>query len=188
MTHSDKRYRRTVERIGAEAFWLYTYQKALCGLTVDAIGLDFFRVSLNALKDARIIRLIRVLEDDSKVASFWYLFKANEKLMKQASKEADFDVDLARTLADKFLGIRNKTFVHIDKDRVFDSSELYKEADISHRDIDDFISGLWRLMQKLHVLVFDMEIECDNYTGEDIRRLAKLRDLDLNETGHGTSA
>ena len=179
MVHSDKRYRRTVERIAAEAFWIYTYQKALCGLTVDAIGLDFFRVSMNALKDARIIRLIRVLEDDSQVASFWYLFRANEKLMKKVSKETAFDIELARSLADKFLSIRNKTFVHIDKDRVFDPSELYKEADISHKDIDDFINGLWRLTQKLHVLVLGGEIECDDYTGEDIRHLADLRDLEL---------
>lgn len=186
MVHSDKRYSRTVERIAAEAFWLYPYQKALCGLTVDAIGLDFFRVSMNALKDARIIRLIRVLEDDSKVASFWYLFRANEKLMKQVAKETTFDIELARSLAAKFLGIRNKTFVHIDKERVFDPSELYKEADITHRDIDDFINSLWRLMQKLHVAVIGEEIKCDDdYTGEDIRHLADLRDRELRSKREG---
>jgi hypothetical protein len=56
-------------------------------MKVDAIGLDFFRVSLNALKDARLIRLIRVLENDSQTASFWYLLKANEKIMKTAAKD-----------------------------------------------------------------------------------------------------
>ncbi|HEB28614.1 MAG TPA: hypothetical protein ENI05_12715 [Porticoccus sp.] len=179
MTHSDKRYIRTVERIAAEAFWLYTYQKALCGLTVDAIGLDFFRVSLNALKDARIIRLIRVLEDDSKVSSFWYLVRANEKLMKKTAKESAFNIQAAKILADKFIGIRNKTFVHIDKQRVFDPSELYKEASITHDEIDDFVNGLWRLMQRLHIALLGKEIEGDNYTGEDIRHLANLRDREL---------
>lgn len=180
MTHSDKRYRRAVERIAAEAFWLHTYQKALLGLTVDAIGLDFFRVSMNALKDARIIRLIRILEDDPKSASFWYLFRADEKRMKAVSKETDFDIDLARRLAERFLGIRNKTFVHIDKERVFDPSELYKEAGITHKEIDDFISGLWRLMQRLHIVVLGKEIECDEYTGKDIKYLASLRDRELS--------
>ena len=180
MLHSDERYKRTVERIGAEAFWLYTYQKALCGLTVDAIGLDFFRVSMNALKDARIIRLIRVLEDDSKVASFWYLVRANEKLIDRAARKASFDIDLARRLADKFLGIRNKTFVHIDKDDVFDPSQLYQDASISHREIDEFIRGLWRLMKELHIEVLGEEIQCDDYTGEDIRYLADLRDRALS--------
>lgn len=179
MTHSDNRYNRVVERIGAEAFWLYTYQKAIYGMQVDAIGLDFFRVSLNALKDARLIRLIRVLEDDSQTASFWYLFRANEKIMKKVAKKTGFDIDLATDLSKRFLGIRNKTFVHIDKDRVFDPSELYKEADITHQSIDDFINGLWSLMQELHIEVFGKEIECDAYTGEDIKYLAGLRDREL---------
>lgn len=180
MTHSDKRYIRTVERISAEAFWLYTYEKALCGLTVDAIGLDFFRVSLNALKDARIIRLIRVLEDDSKVASFWYLVRANEKLMKKTAKETSFNIESAKSLAEKFIGIRNKTFVHIDKERVFDPGELYKEAGITHDEIDEFVNGLWRLMQRLHITILGKEVEGDNYTGEDIRYLADLRDRELS--------
>lgn len=176
MSHSDERYKRTVERIGAEAFWLRTYQNALCGLTVDAIGLDFFRVSMNALKDARIIRLIRVLEDDSSVASFWHLVRANEKLVYKAARRALFDIDSARRLAGKFLGIRNKTFVHIDKNDVFDPNQLYKEARITHSEVDDFIHGLWRLMQELHLELFGEKIQADDYTGEDIRRLANLRD------------
>lgn len=179
MTYSNNRYNRVVERIGAESFWLYTYQNAICGMEIDAIGLDFFRVSLNALKDARLIRLIRVLENDSQTASFWYLFKANEKLMKKAAKKTGFDIDLARDLSERFLGIRNKTFVHIDKDRVFDPSQLYKEADIKHKDIDDFINGLWKLMQELHIEVIGKEIECDTYTGEDIKYLADLRDREI---------
>ena len=181
MTHSDNRYLRVIERIGAEAFWLHTYQKAICGMQVDAIGLDFFRVSLNSLKDARLIRLIRVLEDDSQTASFWYLFRANEKIMKKVAKKTGFNIELAKDLSNRFLGIRNKTFVHIDKDRVFDPSELYKEADIKHKDIDDFIISLWKLMQELNIEVLGKEIDCDSYTGEDIKYLASLRDRELDK-------
>src|SRR5678816_2797089 len=117
---SDARFKRTVERIGAEAFWLRTYQAAICGMKVYAIGLDFFRVSLNALKDARLIRLIRALEDDSQTASFWYLLKSNERLVSMAAKQGGLDLAELRKVADGLVGIRNKTFVHIDKDGVFD--------------------------------------------------------------------
>lgn len=78
------------------------------------------------------------------------------------------------------MGIRNKTFVHIDKDDVFDPARLYKEASISHREVDEFIRGLWRLMQALHVELFGEDIQCDDYTGEDIRYLAELRDRALS--------
>lgn len=179
MSHSDKRYRRAIERIGAEAFWLYTYQKAICGLTVDAVGLDFFRVSLNALKDARIIRLIRVLEDNERVASFWYLFRTNERIFRDISKKVSFNIKLAEELTQKFLGIRDQTFVHIDKTKVFDPEQLYIDANIKHQDIDDFINGLWALMRILHLEILGEEIKCDNYTGEDIKHLAELRDKEM---------
>ena len=99
--HSDARFRRTVERIAAEAYWLDTYQNAINGMKgVDAIGLDFFRVSLNALKDARLVRLIRVLEDDSQTASFWYLLQCNACLAKKAAKKAGLDLVELRQIAD----------------------------------------------------------------------------------------
>ena len=181
------RFNRTVCRIAAEAFWLRTYQAAIEGMRVEAIGLDFFRVSLNALRDARLIRLMRVLENDSQTASFWYLLRSNEQLIEGAAKEAegmrveaigldffrvslnalrdarlirlmrvlendsqtasfwyllrsneqliegaakeaDLDLSVLRDVAGKLRGIRNKTFVHIDKEGVFDPQQYYKDS------------------------------------------------------------
>jgi AbiU2 len=176
---SDARFKRTVERIGAEAFWLRTYQAAICGMKVQAVGLDFFRVSLNALKDARLVRLIRVLEDDSQTASFWYLLRSNGRLVRKAAKKAGLDLEELQVLAAKLRGIRDKAFVHIDKDGVFDTQRYYKESGLTHAKIDKVIEGLWKTKQLLHIDVFGEEIPHDLYTGEDIRRLADLRDADI---------
>lgn len=170
------RFSRTIFRIAAELYWLKTYQAAMEGLTVDAIGLDFFRVSLNALKDARLIRLIRVLEDGSQSASFWYLLRSNEKLVREASKKSGLDLELLKELAEKLRGIRDKTFVHIDKDRVFDSQIYYEQAGITHDDVKNAIEGLWETMQALHISVFGYELAGDEYSGKDIKQLADLRD------------
>lgn len=175
--HSDERFKRTVKRIAAEAYWLHTYQNAMDGMKgVYAIGLDFFRVSLNALKDARLIRLIRALEDDSKIASFWYLLKCNEPLVTKAAKESDLDLIELKRVADALVGIRNKTFVHIDKDGVFDPQSYYDAAGLTYDQIDRTVRGFWRTMQKLHLHVFGEEIQGDDYSGADIRKLADLRD------------
>jgi hypothetical protein len=89
--HSDDRFNQTVKRIGAEAFWLHTYQSAIDSMKrVDAIGLDFFRVSLNALKDARLIRLIRALEDDSQTASFWTCLSPTRHLSRRPPSLPDW--------------------------------------------------------------------------------------------------
>jgi hypothetical protein len=117
----------------------------------EAIGLDFFRVSLNALKDARLIRLIRVLESDSKTASFWYLLRANEKLVKSAAKKANLDLVELRDVAQRLRGIRDKTFVHIDKDGVFDSQQFYSAARLNDNTVAEIIARLWSTMEQLRV-------------------------------------
>jgi len=170
------RFDRTVERIGAEAFWLRTYQAAINGMRIDAIGLDFFRVSMNALKDARLIRLIRILENDSQTASFWYLLRSNEKLVRATAAKAGLDLEKLSELAQKLRGIRDKTFVHIDKDGVFDPQRFYREAGIDNDQLAEAIDRLWTTMKELYVSVFEKEIEHDVYTGADIRELARLRD------------
>jgi len=175
--HSDKRFRRTVERIGAEAYWLYTYQNAINGMKgVHAVGLDFFRVSLNALKDARLIRLIRILEDDPQTASFWYLLQANVRLVKGAAKVGGLDLDELRTIASALQGVRNKTFVHIDKIGVFDPKAYYKAANLNNEDVLRVIGSLWKAMRALHLEVFGQYPEADDYAGSDVRQLAKWRD------------
>ncbi|MEW6353245.1 MAG: hypothetical protein AB1469_02945 [Pseudomonadota bacterium] len=175
--HSDARFKRVVERIGAEAFWLRTYQDAINGMKgVHAIGLDFFRVSLNALKDARLVRLIRVLEDDSQVASFWYLLKCNGRIVRASAKKGGLDLPKLGVAAKDLLAIRNKTFMHIDKDGVFDPQSFYKAAGLTNNDVERIIRGLWSTMNHLHVEVFGKEMQGDEYPGTDIRVLAKLRD------------
>lgn len=177
--HSDARFKRVVERISAEAYWLRTYQDAINGMKgVHAIGLDFFRVSLNSLKDARLVRLIRVLEDDPQVASFWYLLKCNGRITRAAAKKGGLNLPELKAAAKALLGIRNKTFMHIDKDGVFDPQSFYKAAGLTNNDVERIIRGLWSTMNHLHLEVFGMEIAGDEYPGTDIRVLAELRDAD----------
>ena len=175
--HSDARFKRTVERIAAEAYWLHTYQTAIGGMKgVHAVGLDFFRVSLNALKDARLVRLIRVLEDDSQTASFWYLLRCNASLIKKAAKKGGLNLVELRRIADALIPVRNKTFVHIDKDGVFDPQSYYRSAGVNNDQVERVINALWHTMRGLRSEMFGEGIEGDDYAGTDIRSLAALRD------------
>ena len=175
--HSDARFKRTVERIGAEAYWLRTYQDTINGMKgVEAIGLDFFRVSLNALKDARLVRLIRVLENDPRTASFWYLHTCNQPLVKRAAKKAGLDLTELQAISQALVPIRTKTFMHIDKVGVFDPQAFYKAAGLNNDKVEEIIRALEQTMRSIHAEVFGEEPEGDIYDGSDIRVLAKLRD------------
>lgn len=175
--HSDARFNRVVERISAEAFWLRTYQNAIDGMKgVDAIGLDFFRVSLNSLKEARLVRLIRVLEDKPRVASFWYLHKCNPSLVEAAAKNGGLDLSELKGVAYALVAIRTKTFMHIDKDGIFDPQAFYIAAGLTNNDVERIIRRLWKTMNHVHAEVFGKVVEGDEYSGTDIRVLAELRD------------
>ena len=175
--HSDARFKRTVERIGAEAYWLRTYQDAINGMKgVDAIGLDFFRVSLNLLKDARLVRLIRVLENDPRTASFWYLHTCNQPMVQRAATRAGLDLAALQTISKALVPIRTKTFMHIDKDGVFDPQALYRAAGLNNDKVEEIIRTLEQTMRHIHADVFGEEPKGDIYDGSDIRVLARLRD------------
>jgi hypothetical protein len=175
--HSDARFRRTVERITKEVLWLHTYQNALDGMVgLQSIGLDFFRVAMTAIKDAQLIRLIRVLERDSKTSSFWYLLVANAPLVKKAAKTSKLDLEALSLAADRLRGIRDKTFVHIDKDGVFDPQKFYREAKFTNSEIKRIIDGLWNTMQRVYIAVLGEPLQHDGYSGKDIRKLVELRD------------
>ena len=178
--HSNKRFERAVQRVGAEAFWLKTYHTAISSMKVHALGLDFFRVSLNSLKDARLIRLIRVLEDGSQTASFWYLLKSDSRRVQRAAKKAKADLKHLADVSTRLRGIRDNTFVHIDKTAVFNPDRLYRSAGLTHADLERAIVDLWSTLRALHEDVFKQESNADDYSGDDIAWLANLRDAALD--------
>ena len=177
--HSNRRFERAVERVGAEAFCLKTYHAAICGMKVNAIGLDFFRVSLNSLKDARLIRLIRVLEVDDQTASFWYLLNSDNRRVQKAAKKSKADLKHLADVSDRIRSIRDRTFVHIDKRSVFNPDQLYRNAGLTHVDLEKAIQDLWSTLSALYEDVFGKELAADDYSGADIAWLASLRDAAL---------
>jgi len=77
---TSERFKRTVVRFARETFWLRTHHNALKALSnLEAVGLDFFRVAHVGIQGDRLIRLIRLLEEDTRVASFWYLHRCEQK-------------------------------------------------------------------------------------------------------------
>ena len=145
------RYKRTVERVTTETCWLFIEQTALVALgAVDAHGLDFFRVAFTGLLGDRLLRLVRILEQDTRVASFWYLHRCNPKGVAQTLDRAGISLADLRDFSRRLKSIRNKVFVHIDKAGVFDPKKIYEDAGIKSSDVDKVIRALSVAMQDLY--------------------------------------
>lgn len=171
------RYKRTVQRVTTETCWLCTEQTALVALgEVEAHGLDFFRVAFTGLLGDRLLRLVRILEEDTRVASFWYLHRCNPTGVEQALRKAAITLADLRDFSRRLRRIRNKAFVHIDKAGVFDPARIYKDAGIKNSEVDKTIRALWTAMQDLYVIALGTAYRHDVYSGDDIALLIRGRD------------
>jgi hypothetical protein len=81
-----------------------------------------------------------------------------------------------KDIAEKLRIIRDRTFVHIDKENVFDPQQLYRDAGLRVDQVAQLCFQLWEVMKDLHRTTHRTEFLYDNYKGEDIPILAKLRD------------
>jgi hypothetical protein len=178
---SAARFQRTVTRVTIEACWLHRYQTAIDRLqNVEAVGTDFFRIAYSALLDGRLIRLLSLLEESNRCASFWYLRRINPNIVDAAVAQAGIDLKMLKELSTKLRPIRNGAFVHIDKHEVFNPQRLYHNASIQIRDLNLICTKLHEMMEEIYRVTFKKNFEYDEYDGSDILRLAGLRDVAEN--------
>ncbi len=172
MAHT-KRFWRTVRRLLAEVTWIRVEQRALERLVgTKTKGLDFFRVAHTALLGDRLLRLVRVLEDSTRVSSFWYLYRC------APMEFANVDVRRLQSISKRLKSIRDKTFIHIDKRAVFNPEAIYQQAGITGREIVWAIETVWNELTRLHAQRPSGETEYRpaDYSGDDILELVELRD------------
>ncbi len=180
MKQHEERFWRTVRRLLAEVDWLRTEQRALEKLVgVESIG--FFRVAHTALHGDRLLRLVRVFEQSTRVASFWYLHRCEPKRVGQG-----LDMRRLHKFSSRLKTIRDKTFVHIDKDAVLDPQAVYKAAGITGNEIIWAVESVWEMLKRLHSgqPAGVPPYQFGDYSGDDIAELVELRDRARGRGGH----
>ena len=147
MQHKQ-RFERTTVRLISEVHNLRGTQAALEALQKTRAGM-FYQIAASALQSDRLIRLIRVLENEKEVASFWYLYRCEPR-----NVGAEIDIKRLRDFSQRLKRVRDKTFVHIDKDAVFDPEAIYREVAITGSEIIWSIEGVWKTLNRLYSQVF----------------------------------
>jgi hypothetical protein len=104
----------------------------------------FLQAAGSALQSDLMIRLIRVFDLDSNTSSFWYLHRCG---LFGAGDRIDFKK--LKDFSKQLKGPRNKAFVHIDQDAVFDPEKHYRDANINDSDIAYAIDEVWTVLCRL---------------------------------------
>jgi len=166
----DDRFRDTLERLLPETYNLMSAQaalEALDGLQCGAI----LAQSFSALMGDRLVRLIRILEDSDRTATFWYLHNCEP-----ANVSKDVDIPRLEALSEKIRLVRDKTLFHIDKKHVGDSQAVYKQANIIANEVIWAMETIWRTLNRLYEERFGRPYHQGHMTLDGMREIFQ-RDL-----------
>jgi len=174
----NPRYAKALERAINETWFAILEQRAQAGIenAEIALGVDFFRVSLYALFNDMIAHAIKLFDRSSKSASFWYLYKCQGGLIDNFIKKNNIDFDNLSSVSEGLNHIRDKTHFHIDKKRVFDPNEVWKEAGIKGSELNKVLNDLWEILQHLHEVLYGEKYLMPEYDGKDATEILVLAD------------
>jgi hypothetical protein len=175
----EDHFRDTLERLLPETYNLMSDQAALEALMDHRTG-AILAQSFSALMGDRLARLIRILEDSEETASFWYLHRCEPTNVAK-------DVDIARlrklSSKDQLKLIRNKTFFHIDKDRVADSQAVYTQANVIADEVVWAMETVWRILNRLYEERFGCPYHQSHMTLDNMREIFNRDLANLRERG-----
>ncbi len=135
MKAAPARFSRTLIRLTCELRAL-RYDWAAFKASRSAIPANLFvQAARSSVQSDLLIRLIRVFENSKRVSCFWYLHRTRASEFPETA-----EIEKLRKFSCRLKRIRDKVFVHIDKEAVFDPTEAYRCAGIQIGDDNDEIA------------------------------------------------
>lgn len=92
---------------------------------------------------------IKVFEQSSKVASFWYLYRTDPGPIDGYARLIAYDTGKLQIVADKLRTIRNGSHFHIDKAGVLDPKVVWSGAAVTGKELGDAIDFAWGALSSI---------------------------------------
>jgi len=174
---ADKiRYKAALNRNLNEVGRAILERRAMVGLeNADTYhAMDFIRLSYDALFYDMTAHAMKIFEDHPQSASFWYIKRCKEKEIAAFLKEKNIDFSKIENILPSLKHIRDKTHFHIDRDAVKNSREIWNEAKITGRQLEEVIDCAFMILNHLWILETGQEFPLPEYDGSDATRIAKI--------------
>ena len=135
---------------------------------------SFFSYSSLAMYDAFMFHSMKILDEHPDVASFWFLHRNNKEEIEKILKAHKVPIRKVRLLSKKLALIRNKTHFHIDKNAVFDTDKVWKDADITGNFLNEVLNALWVTLREIHFNEIGEIFNQPIYDGSDVKKIILL--------------
>lgn len=174
-TINQSRYKKALFRNLNEVGRAILERRAIVGLEKARTHhtMDFIRIAYDAMFNDMIAHAIKLFEDDSRVASFWYVKRCKEMEVADFVARNKIDMSKLEKTRDSLKHIRDRTHFHIDKDAVKDSKVIWEEAKIKGRELAEAIDIAWKILDHLYILDTGSNFYIPKYSGSDATKIAK---------------
>lgn len=170
---NENRYKKAVERNLAELQWTIIHRTTLLGIEQAKPVYDYFLHSAyNGLFNDYISHCLKVFELRGRSASFWYIYKTNEKIVKDFALAESIDLVQLQSVSEKLKHIRDKTHFHIDPEGVLAPKEIWRQANITGKELANAVDATWKILKYLQQKMGLTEITLPHYTIEEAKEAA----------------
>ena len=167
------RYKKAIGRNLAELQWAIIHRTSLQGIEqAKPVYHYFLHSTYTALFNDYFAHCIKVFDLSRGAASFWYIYRTNEKRVKDFARASAIDLSELETVAQKLKHIRDKTHFHIDSDGVLDPKEIWTQADITGKRLALAVDAVWKILTHLQQLLDLPEVGLPNYTIKSAKEAA----------------
>jgi hypothetical protein len=168
------RYKKAIERNLAELQWAIIHRTTLQGIeAARPVYKYFLHSAYNGLFNAYIAHCIKVFEQNSGAASFWYIYKTNEKRVNDFAKAKGIDLAPVVAVTPKLKHIRDKTHFHIDCDGVLDPKEIWAQAGMRGKELFEAVDAVWGILTHLQQLLGLPEVNMPHYSVDAAKEAAQ---------------
>lgn len=141
---TSSRYDSALERNLAELQKALLIRTTLLGIERHRVTTKVFtRVIRDALYNDYMSHAIKVFEQSSKAASFWYLYRADPGPIDRYAKKVGYDLRKLQLVSDKLKAIRNGSHFHIDKIGVLEPKVVWSGAALTGKELGGAIDFVW---------------------------------------------
>lgn len=167
------RYEHAIERNLAELQRAILNRTTLLGLE-DAGGLSnvFLQVTYFALFNDYISHCIKVFDRGRQAASFWYIYRSDEKPFAAYAKRHRIDIAHIEEVSTKLKHIRDKTHFHIDSDAVVAPKAIWKSAELTGKELSEAVDFAWAMLSELAATLHLEKVSLPTYSRKDAFEIA----------------
>jgi hypothetical protein len=138
------RYESALKRNLAELQKALLIRATLLGIEKHSYTAKVFtRVIHDSLHNDYMSHAIKVFEQSSKSASFWYLYRTDSAPIDTYSRQVGYDISSLQAVTDKLKTIRNGSHFHIDHTGVLDSKTVWSGASLTGKELGAAIDFAW---------------------------------------------